>query len=66
VIVLDEAPLGITPASLPTVGLLDDLKKAHTLNNTTFTAVGYGTVRDTKHTGWQAIHDNWNRNLAEQ
>lgn len=65
VIVLDVAP-GITPASLPNAGLLDELKVQHTLNDTLFTAVGYGTVRDTNHTGWQAIHDNADRNRADQ
>jgi hypothetical protein len=34
---------GITPAQLPTAGLLDQMKKDGTLNQgTTFTAVGYG------------------------
>lgn len=65
VIVLDEAP-GIAPASLPTAGLLDELKQDHILKDTLFTAVGYGTVRDTNHTGWQGILDNLDRNRAEQ
>lgn len=66
VIVLSEAPAGITPASLPTLGLLDELKADHTLKDTLFTTVGYGTIRDTNHTGWQAILDNVDRNRAEQ
>ncbi len=66
VIVLDQAPPGIVPASLPTAGLLDTLKQAHQLNGTIFTAVGYGSVRDTNHTGWQAITDNLDRNFADQ
>jgi hypothetical protein len=66
VIVLDEDP-GITPASLPTAGLLDELKAQHVLNETSFTAVGYGSVRDIKQTGWQAIQmDNMDRNRAYQ
>ena len=66
VIVLDEAPAGITPAQLPTAGLLDQLKKNHTLDDTLFTAVGYGTVREMKQTGWQALLDNMDRNRADQ
>jgi len=66
VIVLDQAP-GITPAQLPTAGLLDQLKKNHTLNDTLFTAVGYGAVREIKQTGWQAMqNDNMDRNRADQ
>jgi hypothetical protein len=66
VIVLDEAPAGITPAQLPTAGLLDQLKASHVLKNTRFTAVGYGTVRYDKTTGPQAILDNMDRNRADQ
>jgi secreted trypsin-like serine protease len=65
VIVLDEAP-GITPARLPTAGMLDELKANHVLKDTRFTAVGYGTVRDTNQTGFQAILDNLDRNRVEQ
>ncbi|HWQ12760.1 MAG TPA: trypsin-like serine protease [Roseiflexaceae bacterium] len=65
VIVLDEAP-PIAPARLPTAGLLDELQASHTLNDTGFTAVGYGTVRETNRTGFQAIQDNLARNRVEQ
>ena len=65
VIVLDQAP-GIAPASLPTEGLLDQLKSQHILNDTLFTAVGYGTVRETNHKAWQSILDNVDRNRAVQ
>jgi len=65
VIVLDEAP-EITHANLPIAGLLDDLKAQHLLNDTLFTAVGYGTVRDTKQGGWQPIMDNLDRNRVDQ
>jgi hypothetical protein len=65
VIVLDESP-GITPASLPTAGLLDELKANHILKNTRFTAVGYGTVREINTTGFQGILDNVDRNRVEQ
>lgn len=67
VIVLDKTPKGITPARLPTEGLLDQLNAQHILNDTLFTAVGYGSVRLTNHTGWQGINaDNLDRNQAEQ
>lgn len=65
VIVLDESP-GIEPASLPTLGLLDQLKDSHELNTTRFTAVGYGTVRETNRTGLQGILENVDRNRVEQ
>ncbi len=65
VIVLDQSP-GIAPASLPTAGLLDQLKASHVLKNTRFTAVGYGTIREQKTKGPQAILDNLERRRAEQ
>jgi Trypsin len=46
VVLLDVAP-GIAPAQLPTEGLLDELPN-EALRSATFTAVGYGTVRDEK------------------
>jgi secreted trypsin-like serine protease len=48
VVLLEEPPAGITPARLPTAGLLDQLKARHQLRDRTFTAVGYGTVREDK------------------
>ena len=65
VIVLDQSP-GITPASLPTARLLDQLKASHILKTTRFTAVGYGTIRVTNTTGFQGILDNVDRNRVEQ
>jgi hypothetical protein len=65
VIVLDEAP-GITPASLPAAGLLDALNASHVLRHTRFTAVGYGTVRETQMGAFDSILDNVDRNRAEQ
>jgi hypothetical protein len=65
VIVLDESP-GVTPAALPTAGLLDQLKASHILKNTRFTAVGYGAIRITNTTGFQGILDNVDRNRVEQ
>lgn len=65
VIVLDQSP-GITPAALPTAGLLDELQASHVLKDTLFTAVGYGTVRDTIRTGFAGILDNMDRNRVDQ
>jgi hypothetical protein len=74
VIVLDE-PIpsttadpdnGIDPAQLPTAGLLDEMKKDHELKNQTFVTVGYGSLRDDKTKGWQAIGDAGERYVAEQ
>jgi hypothetical protein len=48
VVLLARAPAGVTPAQLPTAGLLDQLKTSHQLPSQTFTAVGYGTVREDK------------------
>ena len=43
VVVLDAPVAGITPAQLPSAGLLDQMKAAGTLNQASqFTAVGYG------------------------
>jgi len=43
VVVLDEPVSGVTPARLPSPGILDQMKANGSLNqSTTFTAVGYG------------------------
>jgi V8-like Glu-specific endopeptidase len=42
VITLKQPVRNVTPAQLPTLGLLDRMKKAGTLNGTFFTSVGYG------------------------
>jgi hypothetical protein len=65
VIVLDASP-PIDPARLPEAGMLDELKAEHSLKDTLFTTVGYGTVRDTNRTGPQAILDNSDRNRVDQ
>lgn len=44
VIVLDEAIAGITPATLPSPGLLDRMFADGSLKNTLFTVVGYGAT----------------------
>lgn len=65
VIVLDQSP-GITPASLPPAGLLDELKASHVLQDTRFTAVGYGTVREDTTMGFMGFLGNPDRNRVEQ
>lgn len=65
VILLDQSP-GISPAQLPPAGLLDELQASHVLNDTLFTAVGYGTIRETNRTGFQGILDNMERRRADQ
>lgn len=47
VILLDSSP-GLTPAELPTAGLLDQLNASGHLRDQTFTTVGYGAVRTDK------------------
>jgi hypothetical protein len=42
VLILEESPVGITPALLPECGLLDELAERNGLRGATFTAVGYG------------------------
>jgi secreted trypsin-like serine protease len=60
-----DAPVGnITPAELPTAGLLDELKSD--LNSHTFTAVGYGALRETRKTGPQGILPTLTRHKALQ
>ena len=58
VVLLEQAPVGITPAQLPTAGLLDQLKAGHQLRGQTFTAVGYGTVREDKTGGPHGFLDS--------
>jgi hypothetical protein len=62
VIVLDESPDGIAPASLPEEGLVDglDLKEAW------FTTVGYGAVRDDKTKGPHSLYGDTIRRMATQ
>ena len=57
VVLLNWAPTGITPARLPARGLLDRLQAQHRLEDRTFTAVGYGTVRDDKTGGPHGFED---------
>ena len=41
-LILASAPAGLTPAILPTAGLLDQLSEQNGLKNATFTVAGYG------------------------
>jgi secreted trypsin-like serine protease len=66
VVLLAQAPAGITPARLPTAGLLDQLKAAHQLDDQTFTAVGYGTVREDKTGGPHSLFFDGVRRYALQ
>ena len=64
VIVLDDEVTGIAPAQLPTAGLLDQMKSS--LRNQSFTAVGYGTIRESRKQGPQGILPNTQRRKALQ
>jgi hypothetical protein len=67
VVLLDQAPAGITPAKLPAAGLLDQMKKDKSLKDTRFVAVGYGVLRNDKTGGPNSIiWDNYDRYYAEQ
>jgi secreted trypsin-like serine protease len=66
VILLDEPVNGIAPASLPTAGLLDEMKADHALKSQRFVAVGYGTLRDDKTGGPHSLTDTNERHYAEQ
>jgi secreted trypsin-like serine protease len=66
VVLLAQAPAGITPARLPTAGLLEQLKAAHQLDDQTFTTVGYGTVREDKTGGPQSLFFDGVRRYALQ
>ena len=54
VITLDS-PVGASPVQLPTLGLLDSMKKAGTLNGTLFTSVGYGSQEAVNGPGGQTF-----------
>ena len=62
VVVLDAPVASVTPAQLPTLGLLDNTA----LREATFTPVGYGAVRDTKQGGFKSLLDNLDRRFATQ
>jgi Trypsin len=62
VVLLDAPAVGITPAQLPAANLLDQLD----LRSETFTAVGYGTVREIKQKGPNAFFFDAVRRYVEQ
>jgi secreted trypsin-like serine protease len=62
-----EDPInGIDPATLPSAGLLNDMKKAKELKGQEFVTVGYGTLRDDKTGGPHALGGFGERYFAEQ
>lgn len=65
VVVLDRA-VDRTPVQLPEAGLLNEMKASHELRDATFTAVGYGTVRESITGGFAGITDNSERRYATQ
>jgi len=66
VIILDEPITDITPVQLPPAGLLDQMKKDHTLKDARFVTVGYGRLRDDKTKGPQSLFRTNERHFAEQ
>lgn len=64
VIVLDEVPAGVTPATLPTAGLFDQLAKQNGLKGQEFTAVGYGVVEPQIGGGPPVFGDNGTRRVS--
>jgi hypothetical protein len=62
VVVLDDPVAGVTPARLPSANFLDSLR----LKDQRFTAVGYGTVRETKRKGPQTLFFDAQRRFADQ
>jgi secreted trypsin-like serine protease len=64
VVVLDHPITGITPATLPSAGLLDELRANGLLKNQSFVAVGYGTVRDDKTGGTHPFYWEGARRFA--
>lgn len=66
VVILDEPISGIEPARLPERGLLAEMKASGEIRDQVFTAVGYGTVRDVKTGGPNAMYWDPKRRFAEQ
>jgi secreted trypsin-like serine protease len=66
VVLLDDKITHIAPAQLPTAGLLDQMKDSGILKRQTFTAVGYGMVRDDKTGGWHSMADTNERRYVVQ
>jgi len=64
IVELATAP-AVTPAQLPTLGLLDSYSQQE-LRQLTFTTVGYGIVRNTKRGGPHGFEDETTRLVAQQ
>jgi secreted trypsin-like serine protease len=65
-VVLLDKPHSATPAVLPTLDQLSGMKADGTIDDTRYTAVGYGTVRETRKGGFEGILDNDERRFATQ
>jgi len=66
VVILESPVTGIDPAALPVEGLLDVMKADKSLRDATFTAVGYGVVRDDKTGGFHPLYWDGQRRFADQ
>lgn len=64
VVVFDRPILGITPATLPTAGLLDQLNTDRTLGSAVFTSVGYGSLEPLNGPGGKTYTYTDTRNVA--
>ncbi len=64
VVVFDSPVPGITPATLPSAGLLDAMKADHSLASATFTSVGYGSLEPTNGPGGKSYRYTDTRNTA--
>jgi hypothetical protein len=64
VVVFDEPIVGITPAQLPSAGLLDQMKADQSLPSTPFTSVGYGDTQFTNGPGGHTTTHPQSRNFA--
>jgi hypothetical protein len=62
VFLLDEAVVGVEPASIAALGTFDST----TVRQQTYTAVGYGAVRATNRQGPQSLQAGWRREQADQ
>lgn len=65
-VVLLDQPHSATPARLPTLNMLSAMKANQTIDDQRYTAVGYGTVRESRKEGFQGILDSEERRFATQ
>jgi hypothetical protein len=64
VVVFSKAVSGITPARLPGLGLLDQMKKQGTIQSSAFTPVGYGSLNPVNGPGGKTYVYDDSRNSA--